>query len=327
MIEDPADENCHIYLNAKNWLKEFEHTKIHENDLNEVLMNFFCVHRMYDVASEFQKEARVKPDMPIDTVKIRYQIQNEIMNNKIEEAIEHINNLDEGVSHHFPFFFFSNLTPHSPSPISLRVVIRCEHFIMSFPSFTYLHLQILKKHKDLVFFLKKQQLLKLILNNNINEAILYSQKELAPYVNEKPSLISEIDDVMMLMAYQDLNSEEAKKLIQKIEKKKNTLKRIDDIILSYYNVDSESTLEYIVKNIFFTQNVLSSKYPCSIPKLKNLKTGYIEYYEKQKRRKKKNSSRKATHKSKSKDKIFDDKTAEDTVKDFEVTKEDDYRSV
>ncbi|CAA9989967.1 RanBPM and CLTH-like protein, putative [Plasmodium knowlesi strain H] len=282
MIEDPADENCHIYLNAKNWLKEFEHTKIHENDLNEVLMNFFCVHRMYDVASEFQKEARVKPDMPIDTVKIRYQIQNEIMNNKIEEAIEHINNLDEGI---------------------------------------------LKKHKDLVFFLKKQQLLKLILNNNINEAILYSQKELAPYVNEKPSLISEIDDVMMLMAYQDLNSEEAKKLIQKIEKKKNTLKRIDDIILSYYNVDSESTLEYIVKNIFFTQNVLSSKYPCSIPKLKNLKTGYIEYYEKQKRRKKKNSSRKATHKSKSKDKIFDDKTAEDTVKDFEVTKEDDYRSV
>lgn len=237
---------------------------------------------MYDVASEFQKEARVKPDMPIDTVKIRYQIQNEIMNNKIEEAIEHINNLDEGI---------------------------------------------LKKHKDLVFFLKKQQLLKLILNNNINEAILYSQKELAPYVNEKPSLISEIDDVMMLMAYQDLNSEEAKKLIQKIEKKKNTLKRIDDIILSYYNVDSESTLEYIVKNIFFTQNVLSSKYPCSIPKLKNLKTGYIEYYEKQKRRKKKNSSRKGTHKSKSKDKIFDDKTAEDTVKDFEVTKEDDYRSV
>ncbi|KMZ79298.1 hypothetical protein PVIIG_01772 [Plasmodium vivax India VII] len=262
MIEDPVDENCHVYLNAKNWLKEFEHTKIHENDLNEVLMNFFCVHRMYDVASEFQKEARVKPDMPIDTVKIRYLIQSEIMNNKIEEAIEHINNLDKGI---------------------------------------------LKKHKDLVFFLKKQQLLKLILNNNINEAILYSQQELAPYVNEK--------------------SEEAKKLIQKIEKKKNTLKRIDDIILSYYNVDSESTLEYIVKNIFFTQNVLSSKYPCSIPKLKNLKTGYIEYYEKQKKRKKKKSSRKSRHKGKSKEKIFDDKTGEDTAKDFEATNEDDYRSV
>ncbi|EUD67669.1 hypothetical protein C922_01854 [Plasmodium inui San Antonio 1] len=282
MIEDPVDENYHVYLNAKNWLKEFEHTKIHENDLNEVLMNFFCVHRMYDVASEFQKEARVKPDMPIETVKIRYLIQNEIMNNKIEEAIEHINNLDKGI---------------------------------------------LKKHKDLVFFLKKQQLLKLILNNNINEAILYSQQELAPYVNEKPSLISEIDDVMMLMAYQDFNSEEAKKLIQKIEKKKNTLKRIDDIILSYYNVDSESTLEYIVKNIFFTQNVLSSKYPCSIPKLKNLKTGYIEYYEKQKKRKNKKSSRRTRHKSKSKEKIFDDKTGEDTAKDFEVTNEDDYRSV
>ncbi|SBS87949.1 RanBPM and CLTH-like protein, putative, partial [Plasmodium malariae] len=169
MIEDSIDENCHV----KNWLKEFEYTKIHENDLNEVIMNYFCVHRMYDVAKEFQKEANVKPDMPIDTVKIRYLIQSEIMNNKIEEAIEHINNLDEGI---------------------------------------------LKKHKDLVFFLKKQQLLKLILNSNINEAIMYSQQELAPYVNEK--------------------SEEAKKLIQKIEKKKNTLKRIDDIILSYYNVDN-----------------------------------------------------------------------------------------
>ncbi|ETW29450.1 hypothetical protein PFFCH_03102 [Plasmodium falciparum FCH/4] len=53
---------------------------------------------MYDVAKEFQKESNVKPDMPINTVKIRYLIQNEIMNNKIEEAIEHINNLDKGVS-------------------------------------------------------------------------------------------------------------------------------------------------------------------------------------------------------------------------------------
>ncbi|ETB62740.1 hypothetical protein YYC_00429 [Plasmodium yoelii 17X] len=242
MNEDSLGETSTIYLNTKNWLKEFEYIKIHENDLNEVLMNYFCVHRMYDVASEFQKETNVKPDMPIETVKLRYLIQDNIMNNKIEEAIEHINNLDE---------------------------------------------RILKKHKDLVFYLKKQKLLKLILNNNINEAIIYSQQELAPYVNEKPSLINEIDDIMMLMAYPDFNSDEAKKLIQKLEKKKSTLKRIDDIILNYYNVDSESTFEYIVKNAFFTQNVLSAKYPCSIPKLKNLKNGYIEYFEHLKKNKKK----------------------------------------
>ncbi|CRH01722.1 RanBPM and CLTH-like protein, putative [Plasmodium relictum] len=277
MIENSIDENCHVSLNPKNWLKEFEYTKIHENDLNEVLMNYFCVHRMYDVAYEFKKEANVKPDMPIDTIKTRYLIQNEIMNNKIEKAIEHINNLDQGI---------------------------------------------LKKHKDIIFFLKKQQLLKLILNNNINEAIIYSQQELAPY----PSLINEIDDVMMLMAYQDLNSEEAKKLIQKIEKKKNTLKRIDDIILSYYNVD-KSTLEYIVKNVFFTQNILSSKYPCSIPKLKNLKTGYIEYYEKYKKKKKKNSEKKNRNKNKGKTENFDDQNFENISKSFDAANDEDYRSV
>lgn len=36
--------------------------------------------------------------MPIETVKLRYLIQDNIMNNKIEEAIEHINNLDERVN-------------------------------------------------------------------------------------------------------------------------------------------------------------------------------------------------------------------------------------
>ncbi|SOV17996.1 RanBPM and CLTH-like protein, putative [Plasmodium sp. gorilla clade G2] len=282
MIEDNIDENCQIYLNPKNWLKEFENTKINENDINEVLMNYFCVHRMYDVAKEFQKESNVKPDMPINTVKIRYLIQNEIMNNKIEEAIEHINNLDK---------------------------------------------EILKKHKDLVFFLKKQQLLKLILNNNINEAIIYSQQELASYVKEKPSLINEIDDVMMLMAYQDFNNEEAKKLIQKIEKKKNTLKRIDDIILNYYNVDSESTLEYMVKNVFFTQNVLSSKYPCSVPKIKNIKSGYIEYYEKYKKKKRKSSSKKYRSKDKDKADKYDKKNVDNIVKDFDVTNDEEYRSV
>lgn len=49
-----------IFILRKNWLKEFEYIKIHENDLNEVLMNYFCVHRMYDVALEFQKETNIK---------------------------------------------------------------------------------------------------------------------------------------------------------------------------------------------------------------------------------------------------------------------------
>ncbi|VEV58593.1 RanBPM and CLTH-like protein, putative [Plasmodium vinckei vinckei] len=283
MNEDSLGETNTIYLNTKNWLKEFEYIKIHENDLNEVLMNYFCVHRMHDVASEFQKETNVKPDMPIETVKLRYLIQDKIMNNKIEEAIEHINNLDE---------------------------------------------RILKKHKDLVFYLKKQKLLKLILNNNISEAIAYSQQELAPYVNEKPSLISEIDDIMMLMAYPDFNSDEAKKLIQKLEKKKSTLKRIDDIILNYYNVDSESTFEYIVKNAFFTQNVLSAKYPCSIPKLKNLKTGYIEYFEqlkKNKKKKKKKPEKNCSNKKKA-SRIMYDKSFEDNSRDFN-TAYDEYRSM
>ncbi|SCN28007.1 RanBPM and CLTH-like protein, putative [Plasmodium berghei] len=284
MNEDSLGETSTIYLNKKNWLKEFEYIKIHENDLNEVLMNYFCVHRMYDVALEFQKETNIKPDMPIETVKLRYLIQDNIMNNKIEEAIEHINNLDE---------------------------------------------RILKKHKDLIFYLKKQKLLKLILNNNISEAIIYSQQELAPYVNEKPSLINEIDDIMMLMAYPNFNSDEAKKLIQKLEKKKSTLKRIDDIILNYYNVDSESTFEYIVKNAFFTQNVLSAKYPCSIPKLKNLKNGYIEYFEqlkKKKKKKKKKSEKNCSNKKKASRINIYDKSFEENPRDFN-TAYDEYRSM
>ncbi|CXJ01603.1 RanBPM and CLTH-like protein, putative [Plasmodium berghei] len=284
MNEDSLGETSTIYLNKKNWLKEFEYIKIHENDLNEVLMNYFCVHRMYDVALEFQKETNIKPDMPIETVKLRYLIQDNIMNNKIEEAIEHINNLDE---------------------------------------------RILKKHKDLIFYLKKQKLLKLILNNNISEAIIYSQQELAPYVNEKPSLINEIDDIMMLMAYPNFNSDEAKKLIQKLEKKKSTLKRIDDIILNYYNVDSESTFEYIVKNAFFTQNVLSAKYPCSIPKLKNLKNGYIEYFEqlkKNKKKKKKKSEKNCSNKKKASRINIYDKSFEENPRDFN-TAYDEYRSM
>ncbi|VWU49923.1 RanBPM and CLTH-like protein, putative [Hepatocystis sp. ex Piliocolobus tephrosceles] len=282
MIEDPIDKN-NIYLNPKNWLKELEYTKIHDQDINEVLMNFFCVHRMYDVAKEFQKEANVKPDMPIETIKIRHLIQTEILNNNIENAIEHIKNLDQGI---------------------------------------------LKKHKDIIFYLKKQQLLKLILNSNINEAILYSQQELAPHINEKPYLLSEIDDIMLLMAFQDFNNDEAKKIIQKVEKKKNTLKRIDDIILNYYNIDSESTLEYIVKNVLFTQNLLSEKYPCSIPKLKNLKTGYIEYYEKSRTKKKLHSKKKnKDNKNKLSENNFDDKSPEETSKDMGISYDEEYRSV
>lgn len=284
MADNSLEDNNEMMLNPENWLKEFEHISVHEEDLNKLLMNFFCVHRMYDVAEEFQKEANIKPDMPIETIKIRYLIQNEIMNNNIEKAIEHINTLDQGI---------------------------------------------LKKHKDIVFYLKKQQLLKMILNNNVDEAIAYSQQELAPFVIEKPSLIKEIDDVMMLMAYSDFEGEKAKKLIEKIEKKKNTLKRIDDIILKYYNVDSESTLEYLAKNVSYTQERLSSYYPCGIPMLKNFRTAYIEYTEKPKRKKKKKKKKQFNKRGKNKKTTNDNNTEKkltENPKSLEGSKEE-YRSV
>lgn len=288
MAENVSDDNDHIYLNPKNWLKELELTKVHDHDLNRVIMNFFCVHRMYDVAEEFSKEARVKPDMPINAMKIRHIIRSEISKNNIENAIMHIKNLDYGI---------------------------------------------LKNHKDIIFYLKKQQLLNLILSNNVDEAITYSQTELAPLVNEKPSLISEIDDVMMLLAYQDFTSEEAKSLINKIDAKHNTLKRIDDIILNYYNIDNESTLEHIVKNVFFTQDLLSTKYPCTIPHLKCVQNSYIEYTNKPKKKKKKHLKRE--NKSKKKDsKNKNDKISENPTNPSNpnnpidpVKTEDEYRSI
>lgn len=71
------------------------------------------------------------------------------------------------------------------------------------------------------------------------------------------------------------------------------------------------------------------QYPCSIPKLKNLKNGYIEYFEqlkKNKKKKKKKSEKNCSNKKKASRINIYDKSFEENPRDFN-TAYDEYRSM
>eukprot|EP00922_Rhytidocystis_sp_ex-Travisia-forbesii_P034327 GHVS01050970.1.p2 GENE.GHVS01050970.1~~GHVS01050970.1.p2 ORF type:complete len:433 (+),score=89.33 GHVS01050970.1:499-1797(+) len=116
--------------------------------------------------------------------------------------------------------------------------------------------KILEGNPELSFRLKQQQLLQLIEMGDSQQAISFAQEELAPSVKLHPELLPELEKSMSLLFFSDLSSKTAQRLSGGVGQREDAAERIDDEILDFYNIEKESTLEMMVKDLILTQQQL-----------------------------------------------------------------------
>ncbi|CDI75085.1 Expressed protein, related [Eimeria praecox] len=103
--------------------------------------------------------------------------------------------------------------------------------------------QLLNADAEVTFLLHKQQLLRLIEAGDPEDAIDFAQQHLAPCVKECPHLLPQLEEVMALLAFNDLSCPEAQRLIGGMEQREETARRIDEAILDLYRIEQVEGLE------------------------------------------------------------------------------------
>eukprot|EP01095_Lingulamoeba_sp_RSL-Kostka_P005157 TRINITY_DN164_c0_g2_i3.p1 TRINITY_DN164_c0_g2~~TRINITY_DN164_c0_g2_i3.p1 ORF type:complete len:222 (-),score=67.26 TRINITY_DN164_c0_g2_i3:463-1128(-) len=126
--------------------------------------------------------------------------------------------------------------------------------------------EILDTNPDLIFSLKQQQLIEMIRNNKIDEALIFAQEEIAPKGLKQKEFLEEIERTMALFAFSEENQSDSPvgELLSNNQRQKIASK-LNSAILQSQCQDKDSKLPTFLKLLTFSQNRLEEK--VKFPKL------------------------------------------------------------
>jgi len=125
--------------------------------------------------------------------------------------------------------------------------------------------EILESNEGLIFHLKKQRLIELIRDGNIDAVLSYAQSEMAPRLsgdNPNTEFLEELEKTMALLAFEDAKGCPLGDLLHH-HQRRSTADRLNHAILLSLSQDNESTLPLLLKMLQLSQTrlELKIKYP------------------------------------------------------------------
>ncbi|KAJ1497467.1 hypothetical protein HMI55_005472, partial [Coelomomyces lativittatus] len=133
---------------------------------------------------------------------------------------------------------------------------------------------ILDTNPQLFFHLQQQKLIELIRKGDINSALDFAQKELAPRGEENPEYLAELEHTLALLVFQ--NASPASHLLD-LEQRQKTAGELNAAILLSQSQEKDPKLPMLLKNLIWAQNKLAEK--VNFPKMQNIATGEFDYDE------------------------------------------------
>eukprot|EP01006_Ploeotia_vitrea_P037006 TRINITY_DN66080_c5_g2_i3.p1 TRINITY_DN66080_c5_g2~~TRINITY_DN66080_c5_g2_i3.p1 ORF type:complete len:510 (+),score=204.95 TRINITY_DN66080_c5_g2_i3:722-2251(+) len=79
-----------------------ESERVTRADMNELLMNYFIVAGMQDVAETFQAECGVQPHVPLNSISDRVSVRKHVLAGRIEQAVAQLNVISPDILRHNP---------------------------------------------------------------------------------------------------------------------------------------------------------------------------------------------------------------------------------
>uniref|UniRef100_A0A7S2SM91 CTLH domain-containing protein n=1 Tax=Mucochytrium quahogii TaxID=96639 RepID=A0A7S2SM91_9STRA len=184
-----------------------------KREMNHLVMDFFLCQGYVEAAREFRKEAVLADDIEgddIEGIKERNFIRNAILNERFEEAIQHLEQLGT---------------------------------------------DIFEGNKRLLFRLRKHILIEKIKNGEISEAILFAQVELAPLTAQVADLRKELEEVLSLLLFDDIESSPLSFLLEK-EELLVTARKVNAMILQFQGQKSDARLIHLFQEAQWSQDKL-----------------------------------------------------------------------
>ncbi|XP_017771341.1 PREDICTED: glucose-induced degradation protein 8 homolog [Nicrophorus vespilloides] len=138
-----------------------------------------------------------------------------------------------------------------------------------------LHPELLDNDRYLYFHLQQLHLIELIRNNRVEEALAFAQSHLSEAGEEDPSVLSELERTVALLAFEDPLTSPFGDLLQPTHKQKIASEVNAAILKMEHQECTLPKLSTLLKLILWAQDKLDKKNP-KYPKMTDLSLGKIE---------------------------------------------------
>jgi hypothetical protein len=118
--------------------------------------------------------------------------------------------------------------------------------------------EILEKNPSIHFELEKQKLIEIIKANKVEEAIMFAQNTLFPITVNNPKLLDELENIMSLLAFEDIKTSPFKEL-GGVDQLKKLSSIVNLQILASQMQPTDLILPLVMKLLKYSQNELKKE--------------------------------------------------------------------
>jgi len=158
--------------------------------------------------------------------------------------------------------------------IKIREAIQDGHIQRAISLVNDIHPELLDNNRYLYFHLQQQHLIELIREQRVEEALAYAQSHLAEQGEENPEILSELERVLALLAFEDPDNSPFGELLHQSQRQK-VASELNAAVLEMENREQTPKLANLLKLLLWSQQQLDSK-KVKYPKMTDIAKGAIE---------------------------------------------------
>lgn len=138
-----------------------------------------------------------------------------------------------------------------------------------------LHPELLDNDRYLFFHLQQLQLIELIRNGKIEEALSFAQNKLSEAGEDIPEVLSELERTLALLAFEKPQDSPFSYLLEQAHRQKIASELNAAILKCEHSADSTPKIMFLLKLIMWAQSKLDAR-EVNYPKMKDLESALIE---------------------------------------------------
>jgi hypothetical protein len=137
-----------------------------------------------------------------------------------------------------------------------------------------LHPELIDNNRPIAFHLQQQQLIELIRDKRLEEALTFAQESLCEYGERNELIQDELERTMALLAFDEPSESPFGDLLQPVQRQRLACE-VNSAILEYEHVESTAKLNTLIKMLLWSQDLLDKK-GVAYPKMSDLGNARVD---------------------------------------------------
>lgn len=158
--------------------------------------------------------------------------------------------------------------------IKIREALECGDIEKAINNINSLHPELVDTNRLLAFHLRQQQLIELIREKRLEDALLFAQNHLCEYGENNEQIQEELERTMALLAFENPNDSPFSDLLAP-EQRQRLSGEVNSAILEFENMESNAKLSVLIKMLLWSQDLLDKR-AVVYPRIVDLANGRVE---------------------------------------------------